>query len=383
MLIGDELKIDKMKKYAILIISISIVQAINVSIATTEEIKLGARLIGDITGPGITTRFGFEGTDLGIAFTLPNGSGMFLFGDTFDHKEPNSGGWRSPTGLRSRTGYAGGNRLSEGIRWDNAAGGSRAKELTRNAHQTHPSGNSEFTVIPSDAISVNGKVYMFATSVHDWSQTWWMTNNGFVSVSGDLGENFNRTNMIWPNNGKGDLRQQITLDKGGDGWIYAVGSSFSRSINGMLLMRVRESDLATLDKNKWQEWGWTQPDGWRWRAPYQGTPFLGDACGETSLRKIQGTWILSYFDPKRYAIVTRFTTNIETPWSNPKVQVYGGSWGPDDHGRGSPPGTVAQLYGGYIHPASTLNELSIMVSQWRTSGSNGWPYRAMQFIGSI
>lgn len=355
---------------------------------TQEQIALGAYYIRDITGPDITTKFGFEGTDLGIPYELPNGSGMYLFGDTFDGMQPGSPGWRSPVGVRSQTGYTPGTNLTAGIVWDNAAGGARAKELTVNYHQTTvahgPNGSykfSEFTVIPSDAITLNGKVYMFTSSVHDWGSTWWATNFCFVSVCDrdPYGETFYRTDTFWPNNGQGDLRQQITLARNDDGWVYAVGSSFSRSIDGMLLMRVREGNI--LDKSQWQEWGWRQADGWKWRGPYQGTPFLPDACGETSLRKIEGVWVLSYFDPKRYAIVTRWTKNIEAPWSNPQVQVYGGSWGPGDGGRGFPPGTVAQLYGGFIHPKSTLNRLTIIVSQWRNPG--GWPYRAMQFTGSI
>jgi len=259
--------------------------------------------------------------------------------------------------------------------------GARAKELTTNAHQTNISPGSEFTVIPSDAITIDGKVYMFTSSVHDWSDEWWMTNYCFISVADQdpYGETFRRTNIVWNNDGQGDLRQQITLEKGGDGWVYAVGSSFSRDINGMLLMKVPES--AILDKSQWQEWGWQQEDGWQWRGPYQGTPFLQDSCGETSLRKIEGVWVLSYFDPQMYAIVTRWTEDIATPWSDPKVQVYGGNWIPGSDDRGTPPGTVAQLYGGFVHPKSALNQTTIIVSQWRNPG--GWPYRAMQFMGSV
>jgi len=373
--------------YALFIVITVCVQG-NLAILTTPN-TLQAQFIRDITGPGITSRFGLEGTDLGIPFIIPNGSCMYLFGDTFDGMDPGSAGWRAPVGLRSQTGITNGTRLVDGIVWDNAAGGARAKELTENYHQTNicvgPNGQycfSEYTVIPSGAITIGNRSYMFTSSVHDWSSPGglWMTNFCFVSVCDDpYGETWRRTDTFWPNNGKDDLHQQITLDKGGDGWVYAVGSSFSRDIDGMLLMRVRETDILT--PSLWQEWGWRQEDGWKWRAPNQGTPFVTDSCGETSLRLIQGTWILSYFEPKRYAIVTRRTDNIEGLWSEPKVQVAGGSWGPGDGGRGYPPGTVAQLYGGYIHPASTLNNLTIIVSQWRNPG--GWPYRAMQFIGSV
>jgi hypothetical protein len=38
---------------------------------------------------------------------------------------------------------------------------------------------------------------------------------------------------------------------------------------------------------------------------------------------------------------------------------------------------VAQLYGGYIIPGSTLSDLHLSISQWKTDA--GWPYRVMQF----
>jgi hypothetical protein len=40
---------------------------------------------------------------------------------------------------------------------------------------------------------------------------------------------------------------------------------------------------------------------------------------------------------------------------------------------------VAQLYGGYIIPGSTLSNLHLPVSQWKTDAD--WPYRVMQFCG--
>ncbi len=52
------------------------------------------------------------------------------------------------------------------------------------------------------------------------------------------------------------------------------------------------------------------------------------------------------------------------------MQVAGGDWGAAD-------GTWAQIYGGYVHPASTLDELHLLVSQWNTT--TGDPYRVLQF----
>ena len=66
---------------------------------------------------------------------------------------------------------------------------------------------------------------------------------------------------------------------------------------------------------------------------------------------------------------------MDTPTSNQhtahrRTLVHGGAWGHEDDSH------VAQLYGGYIIPGSTLDDLHLSVSQWNTE--QGWPYRVMQ-----
>ncbi|WP_160298569.1 DUF4185 domain-containing protein [Williamsia herbipolensis] len=348
-----------------------------------------ARFIGDITGVPITGQFGVGGTDLGIPFRLGNGSVMYLFGDTFEGEKPGSAGWRSPVGLRSQTGATAGTSLATGVRWDNAAGGGYAKELTENYHQTKIAVGkggaysfSEYSVIPSGAVYVNGKGYMFTSSVHDWNSKNWITNFCFVSTCSDIyGENWSRSDTFWPNNGRADLHQQITVADGRDGYIYAVGSSFSRAIPGMLLMRVEANEASLLDIGSWNEWGF-QNNMWSWGPPGHGTPFLSDSCGETSLQKVGDKWVFAYFDPDRYSVVIRVTDEIDHVWSDPVAYVHGGDWLPAyDRGYGYPAGSYAQLYGGYIHPDSTPDSLFLTVSQWNTGA--GHPYRAMLFEVSL
>jgi len=84
--------------------------------------------------------------------------------------------------------------------------------------------------------------------------------------------------------------------------------------------------------------------------------------------------VLAYFDPTLYAIVTRTAARIDGIWSEPVIQVKGGDWGATD-------GTYAQIYGGYIHPSSTLDNLHLIVSQWNTAA--GIPYHALQFKTSV
>ena len=61
----------------------------------------------------------------------------------------------------------------------------------------------------------------------------------------------------------------------------------------------------------------------------------------------------------------------------PATVLDGVEWADEDHAAGR----VAQLYGGYIVPGSTLADLHLVVSQWNTA--TNWPYRAMQFATDV
>src|SRR5690625_2821330 len=52
-----------------------------------------------VTGPGITTRFRMEATDLGAPAVTPDGRILVIFGDTFEEAAVGSSWWRSPVGL--------------------------------------------------------------------------------------------------------------------------------------------------------------------------------------------------------------------------------------------------------------------------------------------
>ncbi len=52
--------------------------------------------LADITGPGITDRWGVTCTDLGASIVAPNGTLVSVFGDTFSGNRVGQGDWRSP-----------------------------------------------------------------------------------------------------------------------------------------------------------------------------------------------------------------------------------------------------------------------------------------------
>jgi hypothetical protein len=52
--------------------------------------------LADITGPGITDRWGVTCADLGASVIAPNGTLVSVFGDTFSGNRVGEGDWRSP-----------------------------------------------------------------------------------------------------------------------------------------------------------------------------------------------------------------------------------------------------------------------------------------------
>ena len=53
----------------------------------------------DLTGPGLTDRWGVTCTDLGASVLAPNGKLVSVFGDTFSGRSVGEGDWRSPVVL--------------------------------------------------------------------------------------------------------------------------------------------------------------------------------------------------------------------------------------------------------------------------------------------
>src|SRR5262245_6413682 len=51
--------------------------------------------VGDITGPGITDKWGVTCTDLGVCAVAPNGKLVSVFGDTFSGLAVGQGDWRA------------------------------------------------------------------------------------------------------------------------------------------------------------------------------------------------------------------------------------------------------------------------------------------------
>lgn len=322
------------------------------------------RKVKDLTGPGYTDQLGIGGTDLGVTATAPDGRLVSVFGDTFEQAGVGGPGWRSPVVLFGDPATA-----RTGVEWTGSIGArSYAEQALSYQYDGVFDGMRVSTVIPTDIITIGNEMYLHVMVCEGIGNVQWSE----IHRSTDNGETWQHTGANWPGAHLGGLFQMLTWGQGDDGWVYAFSTGFQRD-QGLLLHRVPEDRVA--DPAAWEGWGFR--DGvWAWGNPP--TIVLTGAYGELCLRPVGGRWLLAFFDAGNYRIDVM---NLELPTSNlyeaaRHTFLQGCSWPGEDHTGGH----VAQLYGAYILPGSTLDDLHLVVSQWNTA--ENWPYRAMQFAGS-
>ena len=196
---------------------------------TTEEASVpsATRKIRDLTGPGTSSKkFGVGGTDLGIPVRQPNGQIAYIFGDTFEKDGVGGAGWRSPVLLRSAPGG-----LAAGIDFTSAAGGTYGKQLLDYRHDT----TAYTTWLPTDAITVGSRMYLHYMVNKGLGNVLWTK----IAYSDDNGENWIDSAARWEGSESGGLRQVWTWERGDDGYVYVMSTSFrgpppSRSIRSKL-----------------------------------------------------------------------------------------------------------------------------------------------------
>jgi hypothetical protein len=160
------------------------------------------------------------------------------------------------------------------------------------------------------------------------------------------------------------------------GWVYIVANNFDRSAP-VRLFRAKPETFA--DRASWQGWSSLPGSAGGWNKP--ATPLWSDKVGEMSIRQIDGRPVLSYFNATTGNMEVRVAIDPTGLGTAPVTTVvFATDWpaNPDDL---PPPedNRLAQPYGGYISPGSTLDELRVFVSQWRTDPRDRAPYRVIQF----
>lgn len=320
--------------------------------------------IGPTAGTGTPTRdYGVGATDLCEFMEFPSGI-LQVCGDSFAGQGVGYGGWFSPIALHVDT-----ESIDDptGVRYDGVTGTDRPLLA-----DPPPPGKSQ---LPAGVVQINRENYMMVTTVRELQPE----SSRLVKSAPGRGS--------WPTvpgseraASYADGRQSqisgyydpIPRPDSPGGWVYIVADNFDRSAP---LVLYRVAPEAFEDRSSWQ--GWSAVSGWG-HAP---TPLWPDAVGEMSIRQIDGKTVLSYFnattgnmemrvsdDPTGLGTAPVTTVVVATEWPDPVDHL-----GPPEINR------LAQPYGGYISPGSTLDEVRVFVSQWNTGPRGGSPYRVIQF----
>ena len=325
--------------------------------------------IGPEAGTGTPTRdYGIGATDLCEFMEFPSGV-LQVCGDSFAGQGVGFGGWYAPIALRAET-----DTIDDpaGVQYDRVIGVDRPLLA-----DPTPPGDSQ---LPAGVVQINRANYLLVATVRNLApQTTRLVkadpaNGGWPTVPGsvrDGGYQGGRQSQI------SGYYDPIPRADSPTGWVYLVADSFDRS-RPVTLWRARPETFT--DRSSWQGWSGLPgaPGGWN-KPP---TPLWGDRVGEMSVKQIDGKTVLSYFnattgnmevrvadDPTGLGTAPVTTVVLATDWPDPAESLPP----PDDN-------RLAQPYGGYISPGSTLDELRIFISQWNNVDPRARaPYRVIQF----
>jgi hypothetical protein len=324
--------------------------------------------IGPTAGTGTPTRdYGIGGTDLCEFMEFPSGI-LQVCGDSFAGQGVGFGGWYSPIALHVET-----ESIDDptGVRYDGVTG--IDKPLLA---EPTPAGASQ---LPAGVVQINRENYMMVTTVRDLepqtsrlvkadpAQGNWPTVPGSERDADYEGSRQSQVSGYY---------DPIPKPDSPSGWVYIVANNFDRS--GPLVLYRTQPETFT-DRAGWQGWsslpglegGWGKPP----------TPLWPDWTGEMSIRQIDGKTVLSYFNVSTRNMEVRVADDPTSLGTAPVTTVVFASEWPEPVERLGPPedNRLAQPYGGYISPGSTLDELRVFISQWNTGPRGGTPYRVIQF----
>ncbi|MBS9535432.1 DUF4185 domain-containing protein [Mycobacterium sp. M1] len=320
--------------------------------------------IGPSAGTGTATAdYGIGATDLCEFMEFPSAV-LQICGDSFAGQGVGYGGWYSPIALRVDPDSV---DDPAGIRYVGVSG-ARRPLLADPA----PPGCSQ---LPAGVISINRTNYLMVTTTKMLKpQTSRLVKadpaqDGWPTVAGSVRDG------AYQDSGQSQISgyyDPIPTPESATGWVYLVANNFDRSAP-VTLYRVAPAKFT--DRSAWQ--GWAAGAGWG----HKPTPLWGDPVGELSLRQVDGKPVLSYFNGTTGDMEVRVAYEPTLLGSAPVTTVVRHADWPEPAENLPAPfdNTLAQPYGGYISPGSTLDELRIFVSQWNTTPRERAPYRVIQF----
>jgi hypothetical protein len=290
-------------------------------------------LVAQLTGaesPNRTDRYGVMGTDLGSIFRHKSRL-YYLFGDTFGRRpgdQIGAGGqdWRSNV-LFYSTDFD----PTDGIRLDGAITGpdGQAKVLIPSPHD-----EQEITKIPTQGISVGGKIYLFFMSVKEWGRPGhWTTNYAGVARSEDEGESFHiLEDLQWP--GDSGFIQVAIAQHQEHLYLWSIPSSRFGAVS---FMRVRPQEIE--DYGSYEYFTGMTGANPRWSKNHKHSqPIVSGPVGELSVfwNYYLGRWMMTYLHEEKKRIEIRESREPWGPWSSALELVSGREY----------PG----LYGAFLHP---------------------------------
>ncbi|MCV7410779.1 hypothetical protein AWC05_02330 [Mycobacterium florentinum] len=322
--------------------------------------------IGPTAGTGTPTGdYGIGATDLCEFLEFPTEL-LQVCGDSFAGQGVGFGGWYSPVALHVDTASV---DDPAGVRYTGVTG--IGKPLL--ADPT-PAGDSQ---LPAGVVQINRRAYLMVATTKDLkpqstrlvaaepARAGWQTVPGSKRDAAYQGGSQTQISGYY---------DPIPAPDSPTGWVYIVANSFTRS-QPVVLYRVAPQNFT--DRSRWQ--GWAAGPGGGWNKPP--TPLWPDQVGEMCVRQIDGKTVLSYFNASTGNMEVRVANDPTSLGAAPVTTVVQHDEWPEPAESLPPPydNRLAQPYGGYISPGSTLDELRIFVSQWDTRARVSAPYRVIQF----
>jgi Domain of unknown function (DUF4185) len=323
--------------------------------------------IGPTAGTGTPTRdYGVGATDLCAFMEFPT-EVLQVCGDSFAGQGVGFGGYYSPIAFDVDTSSV---DDPAGVRYTGVTG--ITEPLL--ADPTPPGASQ----LPAGVVQINRQNYLLITTTVDLipqssrlvkaqpTHGFWQTAPGSVRQAAYMSGQQSQISGYY---------DPIPTAESHTGWVYIVADDFDRS-QPVVLYRVAPENFG--DRSRWQGWA-SGPDG-GWNKPP--TPLWGDLIGEMSFKQIDGKAVLSYFDASTGNMEVRVADDPTSLGTAPVTTVVQHDEWPEPAESLPPPfdNRLAQPYGGYISPGSTLDELRVFVSQWRTTDRRARaPYRVIQF----
>jgi len=323
--------------------------------------------IGPVAGTGTPTRdYGIGATDLCVFMAFPT-EVLQVCGDSFAGQGVGFGGYYSPVALRVDTSSV---DDPDGVAYTGVLGINEPLLA-----EPTPPGASQ---LPAGVVQINRTNYMLVATTRDLvpqssrlvkaepAQGLWQTVPGSVRDGGYAGGGQSQISGYY---------DPIPTAESSSGWVYVVADNFDRS-RPLVLYRVAPENFR--DRSRWQGWA-PGPDGGWGKAP---TPLWDDQIGEISMTEIDGKSVLSYFNSTTGNMELRVADDPTALGTAPVTTVVQRDDWPEPAESLPPPrdNRLAQPYGGYISPGSTLDEVRVFVSQWHNSDPRARsPYRVIQF----